>query len=106
MPYYETQHHYIYIEVEDPPEYVCTGNCKSIWWPTDIPTPGIIELPRCPKCGGSISAAQAKDYRMLDLIPELQNQVKQYQQSNHRYKLSHLAAVKPEFEEQAKKGWQ
>lgn len=57
MQIVKTQNHLIYSANQGPPTHACVGNCRKVWWPTDLPSGlSIVAKPSCPQCGGELTS--------------------------------------------------
>lgn len=90
----ESTYHYVTVQTNEKPSFVCKGICKSVHWRNK--TAYIAEqLPKCDICGGGLKIAQPEiDYKIIKETTE-----------NLTWGLMRLSKVKPEFEEFAKQNW-
>lgn len=93
----ETAYHIITASANKKPDYACIGKCKSVWWSDEVNPHLVIEAIKCPKCGGDIRKASKNNYRIIErtISPN----------SINRFGVRTTHAVKPDFEDMAKREW-
>lgn len=67
MKMIKTPNHIIMTVENTPPKFSCKGECKKVWWESDMHiSASSLMIPSCPMCGGKLKLATRMDYKSLN----------------------------------------